>query len=288
MTRGKTLAEKIDAAILVDEVGIETGRHGPFRLKTLYQPVFRNIPAGLAPCGVTGTTQAQHEGQPISMQTFLAELSAEDCDFVDCLCRALHLRNHANIGVDGLTLFLDCNQQIYGTGQVPPGAFDYLMSCLDEIDFDPALLVCEFANGDEAGQEDIVQGLRHRGIRLAIGDFGMSQTSLSRISLLDPEVIKIERAFFHRIADIPTAARLLALLIDALRREGRHVFITGIEKQEHLRVALESGADFLQGQLLGGARIAGAIFDTTPFQPSTLLSSDEKVIPLFGNHSREP
>lgn len=287
MARGKTLAEKIDASILVDEVGIETGRHGPFHLKTLYQPVFCNTPAGLAPCGVTATTQAQYEGQPVSMQTFLAEFSAEDCDFVDCLCRALHLRNHANIGVDGLTLFLDCNQQIYGTGQVPPGAFDYLMNCLDEIDFDPALLVCEFANGDEAGQEEIVQALRQRDIRLAIGDFGISQTSLSRIKLLDPEIIKIEGALFHRIAGIPTAARLLALLIDALRREGRRVFITGVERQEHLRVALDCGADFLQGQLLGGTRIAGAIFDTTPLQSSTLLSVDEKVIPLFGNHLRD-
>lgn len=285
MARSHSLLKKIDEAILVDEVGIETGRYGPYLLKTLYQPVFHATLAGLIPWGVAATVEPQRDAQCISIPAFRANVAPEDRDFLGSLCRVLHLRNMDNIGVDGLTLLLDCDSRLFGDVEASGGPVVSLIQCLDGIDFAPSLLICEITEaGSENTKQSVAAALRQRGIRIAVGDFGMSQTSLSQIKLLDPEIVKLEGALFRRIAGIGTATRLLALLTDALRREGRQVVVTGIEKPEHLRVALDIGADFFQGRLLARAKPAGALLDVEPLQVDKLLASENKVIPLFGKH----
>jgi len=288
MTDAADLARRIDNAILVDEIGIETGRYGPYHLKTLYQPIFANTAQGLIPRGVEGLAGPQREGQPVATRAFFAEVSAaEDRLFVENLCHTLHLRNYPNIGVDGLMLFI----KHYASADLGLNAARRqvadVAAFLDEISVDPALLVCEIAEtADETLMTEIAAELRKRGIRIAVDDFGVGRSTLSRVRLLDPEVVKIDGGWFRRIADVAMAAKLLNSLVDALQREGRQVLIQGIETAAQLRVAMQTGADFVQGYLLGRPKLAGAIFDASPLHIEGLFASGDRVVPLFAAPGR--
>ncbi|WEX11198.1 EAL domain-containing protein [Chelativorans sp. AA-79] len=288
MTDAEDLARRIDDAINVDEVGIETGRYGPYYLKTLYQPIFCNTADGLQPCGVEGLAGPQREGQPVATRAFFADVAAaEDRLFVENLCHTLHLRNYPNIGVDGLMLFVKHYANAdFGLKAAKAQVAD-IAAFLDEISVDPALLVCEIAEtADEGLMTQIAAELRKHRIRIAVDDFGVGRSTLSRVRLLDPEVVKIDGGWFRRIAEVAMAAKLLNSLVDALQREGRQVLIQGIETAAQLRVAMQAGADFVQGYLLGRPKLAGSIFDLNPLHIEGLFASGERVVPLFAARSR--
>src|SRR5690606_35739762 len=107
MADAESLAARIEKAIHVDEVGIETGRFGPYFLKTMYQPVFRNTGEQLVPSGVEGLVGPHKDGQQVGTRAFFSDVAAaSETLFVENLCHTLHLHNYPNIGVDGLMLFI--------------------------------------------------------------------------------------------------------------------------------------------------------------------------------------
>ncbi|WP_309083161.1 EAL domain-containing protein [Chelativorans sp.] len=288
MTEAATLAQRIDQAILVDEVGIETGRYGPYHLKTLYQPIYRNTREGLKPCGVEGLAGPQREGQPVATRAFFADVAAtEDRLFVENLCQTLHVRNYPNTGVDGLMLFI----KHYANADLGLDAalahVDEMVKFLADVSVDPALLVCEIAEtADEGLMTELAAELRKHRIRIAVDDFGVGRSTLSRVRLLNPEVVKVDGGWFRRIAEVAMAAKLLNSLVDALQREGREVLIQGIETAAQLRVAMGTGADFLQGYLLGRPKLAGSLFDIRPVHIEGLFASGERVVPLSASRGR--
>lgn len=287
MADAESLAARIEKAIHVDEVGIETGRFGPYFLKTMYQPVFRNTGEQLVPSGVEGLVGPHKDGQQVGTRAFFSDVAAaSETLFVENLCHTLHLHNYPNIGVDGLMLFIKHYASADFGLEAALEQIEGMSRFLEEIAVDPALVVCEIAEtADEGLMTEIAAELRRRRIRLAVDNFGVGRSTLSRVRLLDPEVVKIDGAWFRRIAKVSVAARLLNSLVDALQREGRLVLIQGIETLTQLRVAIETGADLLQGYMLGRPRIAGSIFDVDPLNAETLLAPGERVVPLFNKRN---
>ncbi|MCT7374883.1 EAL domain-containing protein [Chelativorans salis] len=282
-----SLSARIDQAILVDEVGIETGRYGPYFLKTLYQPVFHNSGKDLMPIGLEGLAGPHKDGELVAAREFFREVTAaDDTFFIENLCQTLHLHNYPNIGVDGLTLFVKLYSSADFGLKKAIGQVEHVVRFLEEISVDPALLVCEIAETTDDGlMTELAAELRRHGIRIAVDDFGIGRSTLSRVRLLNPEVVKVDGGWFRRIAEVIMAAKLLRSLVDALQREGREVLIQGIETPSQLRVALGTGTDFLQGYLLGRPRLAGAIFDTKPLNTERLLAPGDGVISLFADRN---
>jgi len=60
------------------------------------------------------------------------------------------------------------------------------------------------------------------------------------------------------------------------------VLVEGIEQPAQLGVALEAGADLLQGLLLARPVLTGTLFSAEPLEINELLRPAAKVIPLFG------
>ncbi|UCI21562.1 EAL domain-containing protein [Mesorhizobium sp. B2-1-8] len=272
----------IDDAIFVDEIGIEYGVHGDFRLRSAYQPIYAPRGSSLYPVAVEGLIEPHRAGRTGSPRMFFDGVAASDRLFVETMCRVLHLRNFHNIGVDGLDLFFNYNPLVNNHAGRALAEIRLMSRHLDELGLAPAMLVCEITEqaADDALLARLVREMRRDGIRIAIDDFGTGHSTVERVGLLQPDIVKIDGGWFAEFCRHAAAERFFRPLVSSLHDRGAKVLVEGIEQPTHLRVALEGGVDLLQGFLLGRPALAGTIFNEEPLAVDALLGFDNKVVPL--------
>ncbi|MBT2593970.1 EAL domain-containing protein [Arthrobacter sp. ISL-72] len=93
--------------------------------------------------------------------------------------------------------------------------------------------------------------LRQRGLRIAVDGAGAGFGSMSQVTLLSPDIIKLDR---NMIAGIDRAAgqkTLGAAMVAFARQVGAQLVAEGIETQEELDAVMELGMTSGQGYLLG-------------------------------------
>ncbi|AGB44725.1 EAL domain-containing protein [Mesorhizobium sp. CO1-1-7] len=269
-------------AIFVDEIGIECGIHGDFRLRSAYQPIYAPRGGSLHPVAVEGLIEPHRAGRPVSPRVFFDSVAAPERLYVETMCRVLHLRNFHNIGVDGLDLFFNYNPLVNDHAGRALAEIRLMSRHLDELGLAPAMLVCEITEqaADDALLARLVREMRRDGIRIAIDDFGTGHSTVERVSLLQPDIVKIDGGWFAEFCRHAAAERFFRPLVSSLHDRGAKVLVEGIEQPTHLRVALEGGVDLLQGFLLGRPALAGTIFNEEPLAVDALLGFDNKVVPL--------
>jgi EAL domain-containing protein (putative c-di-GMP-specific phosphodiesterase class I) len=108
---------------------------------------------------------------------------------------------------------------------------------------------------EQAAIEDLqvarhtLQALRALGVRVAIDDFGTGFSSLSYLSRLPADTVKIDRAFVRRVAADPRDRRVVRAIADLAHDLGMDVTAEGIETTEQCRVLREISCDRGQGYL---------------------------------------
>jgi EAL domain-containing protein (putative c-di-GMP-specific phosphodiesterase class I) len=119
--------------------------------------------------------------------------------------------------------------------------------------------------------------LRAHGIRIALDDFGTEYSSLSRLSTVPFDIVKIDRSFVHRV--LTDDGRAMVTAIHALARAlGKITVAEGVETSMQLKAVREIGCDLVQGFLTGRpAALAellapGGAEVADPTAPSTPLS----------------
>lgn len=96
----------------------------------------------------------------------------------------------------------------------------------------------------------LVDRFREAGFLLALDDVGAGHSNLNRIPLIRPDILKVDRSLIAGIADDYYKQETLKSLVGLSRRIGALVVAEGIESEEEAMVALELGADLLQGYFL--------------------------------------
>lgn len=273
-----------EGSIIVDEIGLETGLLGPYRLRTMYQPIFRLSGNMLIPVGVEGFVQPWLDQEAMAPDAFLAGLTAERQGPAKSLCRALHIGNFHHVGMDDFQLHLNCDVGARGDREDAIAQMRLMAGLIVDADLMPDHVFCGFIARDvrdEDVPQRLVEALRDAGLMLAIDDFGPGHSVLDRIQRIGPDVVKVDGGWFRRIAGIEAATRLLAKLIGGLQREGVQVLIKGIETAEHLNVACTVGADLVQGFLLGRPVRAGIAIDPEPIDIARFFRDPgEVIVPL--------
>jgi EAL domain-containing protein (putative c-di-GMP-specific phosphodiesterase class I) len=275
----------IGDAIFADEVGIEYGVYGEFRLWSAYQPIFAPENGFLRPVAVEALIEPHRLGRPVVAAEFFASVPAIDQLYVEAICRGLHLRNFRNIGVEDLDLFFNYDPRVNRDLVRSIAEIRSMTRHLDDLDLHPRMLVCEIteqASPDDAVLLALVREMRRSHIRIAIDDFGAGHSTEARMNLIRPDIVKIDGDWFAELCRHATAERFFRPLVETLHHRGATVLVEGIEEPAHLRVALEGGVDLLQGFYLGRPKLAGMIFDEEPLPIASLIGGRGKVIPLFG------
>lgn len=95
-----------------------------------------------------------------------------------------------------------------------------------------------------------LNGLRDRGIRIVMDDFGSGQSSLSRLHTLPFDVIKLDKQFAQQI-DHPMVFAIVKAAIDFTRQFNLSLVVEGVETQHQCQVLTELGAQVVQGFFFG-------------------------------------
>lgn len=276
MKRRPERRRDVSGAIFADEIGIEYGVYGDFRLRSAYQPIFAPGDGVLKPVAVEALIEPHREGRVISPTTFFDSIATKDRLFVETMCRTLHLHNFRNIGVGELDLFFNFHPGVNDHPGRVLSELRLMMGGLEDVDLLPGMLVCEIT--EHAAPNDkvlaaIAREMRRNGLRIAVDDFGAGHSTEERLKLIEPDIVKIDGPWFALLCRYPAAERLFRSLVSLLHDRGVKILVEGIEQPDQLRVALDGGVDLLQGFLLGRPALAGTIFKEDAIEMARLLDS---------------
>lgn len=270
--------------ILVDEIGIEYGIHGDFRLRSAFQPVFAHDDGQLSPVAVEALVIPHRRAQPLPMDSFLNDVTEQDRSYVGGMCQVLLLANRHNIDADGIGLIFRLDMQVESDIGLRMEELRIMTRRLEDAGFSAETLVCEFnvAHGDRDGLVALADEVRGLGMRIVVSDGGAERTGGDVIRKVKPEVVRIERASLHRFCADAATERLLKPVVSELKDLGAAVLVEGIETGNHLDAALGAGCDLLLGDLLEKPALVGSVFDDAPRGVAAYRPAGCVVIPLFG------
>ncbi|MGH8138604.1 MAG: putative bifunctional diguanylate cyclase/phosphodiesterase [Steroidobacteraceae bacterium] len=95
-----------------------------------------------------------------------------------------------------------------------------------------------------------MQLLRIAGVRFAIDDFGTGHSSLSQLSMLPVDELKIDRSFMSHARLGSDAATIVTSTIELGHSMGLNVVAEGVEEPEAWNLLRQLGCDFAQGYLI--------------------------------------
>ena len=122
-----------------------------------------------------------------------------------------------------------------------------------------------------------MQVLRAAGMRFAIDDFGTGQSSLSQLSVLPVDELKIDRSLISRAHLAYEMERIVTLTIDLGHSIGLNVVAEGVEDPEAWGLLRRLGCDFAQGYLIS-APIAAAEVPSFIGQANQILRASDSSV----------
>jgi len=100
-----------------------------------------------------------------------------------------------------------------------------------------------------------LQQLRQQGVRIALDDFGVGQSSLGHLRSFSFDFIKIDRSFVQDIGSDNQAADFVHAIMRLAQSLDIEVVAEGIETERQHRLLLEQGCHYGQGYLLGAPEL---------------------------------
>jgi EAL domain-containing protein (putative c-di-GMP-specific phosphodiesterase class I) len=113
-----------------------------------------------------------------------------------------------------------------------------------------ALEILEGEIDDMAQLSELVASFREAGFLLVLDDVGAGHSNLDRIPLIKPDILKIDRSLIAGVERDYYKQETVKSLIGLSRTIGALVVAEGVETEDEAIVALELGADLLQGYFL--------------------------------------
>jgi EAL domain-containing protein (putative c-di-GMP-specific phosphodiesterase class I) len=168
---------------------------------------------------------------------------------LDWICRASVLRAALDAGMPPtLSLFVNVEPGSLGA-RCPPDLAGTVAAATEQLDI--VLEVTERSvDDDPATLLSAVDGARQSGMALALDDVGADPASLAMMSLIGPDVIKLDLSVIQGRSTRAVARIVNAALAEA-ERTGAAIVAEGIESSRHVDAARAMGAGFGQGWQFG-------------------------------------
>lgn len=237
----ETLASRADD-------GFWQGQFRSLRLSSVFQPVV-TLGTGRV-VGHEGLVRLDYaDGRGATpFRFFSGGLDEAGLVELDTLCRLLHVRNfQGQAGAADGWLFLNVSPLVVASHRRHG---EFLANMLEKNGFDPARVVVEIAeSGVQDGDTlaDAVAHYRQIGCLVAIDDYGVGLSSLTRLWSLGVDIVKLDRELLLAALARHEERRLLPGLVEFLHDCGALVLMEGVETHDEALLALEVGCDLAQG-----------------------------------------
>lgn len=110
--------------------------------------------------------------------------------------------------------------------------------------------------------------LQSRGVRIALDDFGVGQSSLARLITLPFDIIKLDRAFVTHLG-LPRGRDVVAGIIEMTRRVQLQHVVEGVETERECRQLRALGVERAQGWLVSPALSPDQLADYDGWAPAS-------------------
>jgi EAL domain-containing protein (putative c-di-GMP-specific phosphodiesterase class I) len=165
-----------------------------------------------------------------------------------------------------------------------PGLGDEILQMLRTHRVEPAALLLEITESAVMRDPHLaarhMQLLRVAGIRFAIDDFGTGHSSLSQLSLLPVDELKIDRSFMQAAQAGNNAATIMSSTIELAHSMGLRVVAEGVEEPEAWNLLRQLGCDYAQGYLISRPLPAPEVPAFVGQANSLLPASDSTVLQI--------
>jgi EAL domain-containing protein (putative c-di-GMP-specific phosphodiesterase class I) len=125
----------------------------------------------------------------------------------------------------------------------------------------------------------ILNELKQLGFRIALDDFGTGFSSLSCLTDLQPDTLKLDKSLVERIDENASARTLVVGVIALARTLGMTVVAEGVERRTQLAILATTGCEVVQGYLLGRPERASNLFRNFLLAPPFRSSGMDTVLP---------
>jgi EAL domain-containing protein (putative c-di-GMP-specific phosphodiesterase class I) len=159
---------------------------------------------------------------------------------------------------DHILLFLNIDLDAISTDR----RVDEFIDIVGALRIPPSSIVLELVESQFDAVDrlnKLVTRLREHGMLIAVDDVGSGHSNLERISVIRPEILKIDRSLCSKLGSDHCTEEVFSALVSLGRRIGSLVVAEGIETNRQAVVALERGADLLQGFLIHRPEPAGDV-----------------------------
>lgn len=144
-----------------------------------------------------------------------------------------------------------------------PTFFEQLLAIVEETGIDPKSLCLEITESAMvSATEDVVRVLnqiKQLGIYIAIDDFGIEHSSLSRLRDMPAEVLKIDRCFVDGLDSEAGDMAVVSSILSLAYAMGKHTIAEGVETREQAAILLRMGCEVAQGFFFSRPVAAGQI-----------------------------
>ncbi len=227
--------------------GWATYPYNTITLGSHFQPIFE---VKTQTCvGYEGLLHATNlTGQVLRPDTvFSLANNAEEAMYMDWLCRALHLRNYANLGAEDRTLFLNVFPEVAAADVHHPEYVKVLLAYHHADPRDIAIEILETGVQDESRLIDAVALYKALGCKVALDDFGIGYSNFDRVWRLQPDFVKLDISLMRAAGRDESARKVFLNIVKLIQECGAKVVVEGIEERNEALIALDSGAEYLQG-----------------------------------------
>jgi len=229
-----------------------TGRFAGLTLDSAFQPIAQARSGQVS--GHEALLRATApDGSAIAPEAvFVLPTDGEEIVFLDRLARTVHALNYLlqakNSGGD---LYLNIHPRHLLAISGDHGlVFEAILKRLGLTPERVVLEILESAIDDSGRLAEAVANYRSRGYRIAIDDFGRHHSNFDRLWQLEPAVVKLDRSLIAEASRNPKARRILPRLVEIVHDLEAKVVFEGIETEDQLAIAIDAGADLLQGYYL--------------------------------------
>ncbi len=220
------------------------------RVYSVYEPVVDA--RALTVFGYEALVRGQSGSGFASPGEMFAAAEAEDLIFeFDCLCRQKAIEGAVDFPA-GAKLFMNIRPTSIHDPSFQP---DALKRTLEQCGLGPADVVFEISEQESIENYVIFREARDEygklGFQFALDDTGAGYASLEAVMELQPEFIKVDRAFVRGIDEDVARQNMVRAFRAVADRMNARIIGEGLDTLEELRTLGDLGIDFGQGWLFG-------------------------------------